>query len=195
MRKLASVLVLLAVVGVGQAGEKDIIERLKGMEANVFYIDIGDGKEVLAVDLNDQNVDAGLVELCELRTLRWLDLTLPRLTDAQLRTVGSLGGLRVLFICGCPVNDAQLRRIARIRTLKALHVIDANLTDDGLEILTGLGNLWALSIGDAGVTDKGLHHLERLEKLMHLDLRTCPNLTDAGVARLQKALPKCQIRR
>jgi hypothetical protein len=26
-----------------------------------------------------------------------------------------------------------------------------------------------------------------------LHLNNCPNVTDAGVARLQKALPKCQI--
>ncbi len=37
MKKLASVLVLLAVVGIGQAGEKEIIERLEVAGVGVGY--------------------------------------------------------------------------------------------------------------------------------------------------------------
>ena len=47
---------------------------------------------------------------------------------------------------------------------------------------------------ETGITDAGLRRLERLSQLESLNLQDCPNVTDEGVARLQKALPKCEIR-
>jgi hypothetical protein len=43
------------------------------------------------------------------------------------------------------------------------------------------------------VTDAGLEHLKNLTRLKELDLYDT-KVTAAGVAELQKALPKCQIR-
>ena len=42
-------------------------------------------------------------------------------------------------------------------------------------------------------TDAGLIHLKALPNLQSLDLFGCPNITDSGVAELQKALPNCVI--
>jgi hypothetical protein len=54
------------------------------------------------------------------------------------------------------------------------------------------GTSW-LIIAETAITDGGLRHLESLSNLVYLDLRDCPGVTDAGVVRLQKALPNCQI--
>ena len=43
------------------------------------------------------------------------------------------------------------------------------------------------------ITDAGLEHLKGLTNLEELDLRWT-KVTDAGVAKLQQALPNCEIR-
>jgi hypothetical protein len=51
-----------------------------------------------------------------------------------------------------------------------------------------------LSLGGlrSQITDVGLKEVAKLQKLTVLDLSEC-KITDAGVAELQKALPKCEI--
>ncbi len=76
------------------------------------------------------------------------------------------------------------------------------LTDLSLGCPT-LGNLFAknladlkqvkrLSLAGSGLTDAGLHDLHGLTKLTYLDLRRT-KASAAGIAELQKALPKCKI--
>jgi hypothetical protein len=55
--------------------------------------------------------------------------------------------------------------------------------------------LEALDLTGTNVTDKGLRHLEHMSNLQILALTDCPNITDAGVSRLRKALPNCKILR
>ena len=43
------------------------------------------------------------------------------------------------------------------------------------------------------VSDAGLRHLEGMAGLERLSLQDCPNVTEAGVARLRQALPRCRI--
>ena len=53
-----------------------------------------------------------------------------------------------------------------------------------LQQLTGL-NLW-----ETQITDAGLKEVAKLQKLTYLDLSCYEQITDTGVAQLQKALPK-----
>jgi 3-hydroxyisobutyrate dehydrogenase-like beta-hydroxyacid dehydrogenase len=67
MKNLAAVLVLLAVVGVGRAGEKDIIERLRKAGIQVARINIDHENDVLFLEgVNRNHSDVDLAELCEL---------------------------------------------------------------------------------------------------------------------------------
>ncbi len=61
--------------------------------------------------------------------------------------------------------------------------------------MSNLRGLTWLGLSGTCITDKGLHHLESLSNLRRLVLTECPNITDEGVARLQKALPNCTIDR
>jgi hypothetical protein len=189
MKNLAAVLVLLALTGTSLAGEKEVAERLR--KAGVDVGNHTDGS--LWVYLNTDHIDGALPELCELPGLGGVKLAHPKLTDAQLRTVCSLTWLCYLDLDGCPVTDAHLKQVARVRKLRGLSLADTRVTDAGLEELTALRDLEYLDLDGCAVTDAGLRPLERLTKLEYLDLRNCPNITDAGVARLQKALPNCKI--
>jgi hypothetical protein len=172
MKRMASVLVLLAVVGVGQADDKGIIERLKESGGQVTQRDVYGEKDALEVAFVHNTPQKGsLVELCELRRLRALAFVTSRVTDAEMRTVGSLTSLRVL------------------------HLASTEITDEGVKELTGLYALQQLYLNDSErITDASIDSIARMSGLKRLFLPGT-SITDEGVARLQKALPKCQIRR
>ncbi|MFP6657003.1 MAG: hypothetical protein VB853_02415 [Pirellulales bacterium] len=52
--------------------------------------------------------------------------------------------------------------------------------------------VWSVTLNNTKVTDAGLAHLSGLTKLERLWL-TRTQVTDAGVKKLQQALPKCDI--
>ena len=74
-----------------------------------------------------------------------------------------------------------------------LNLRDTKVTDAGLRHLKGWPKLRALGFRVTKITDTGLMHLKGLTELRRLDLRFTENITHAGVAELQKALPACEI--
>ena len=64
--------------------------------------------------------------------------------------------------------------------------------DAGLKQLAGLKALQTLSLSNTSVTDEGLKSLSGLKALKSLDL-IGTSVTEDGVAKLQKALPNCDI--
>jgi hypothetical protein len=82
---------------------------------------------------------------------------------------------------------------ADLRTVKALDLFAANITDAGLKQLEKLEKLEKLELESCKqITDVGLREVAKLKRLSMLDLRNT-KVTKAGVAQLQKALPKCKI--
>ena len=66
------------------------------------------------------------------------------------------------------------------------------MTNAGLEHVATLTGLKHLQLNATAVTDPGLEHLLELTSLVKLELRDT-KVTAAGVAKLQQALPDCQI--
>jgi hypothetical protein len=218
MRKLLALVVLLSLAEVGRADDEAIVKRLKEMGATVEQSP--GSRAELYVQLDANNLDTALAELCELRGLRGVSLSHPNLTDHQLRRICALPGVESLDFNDCSITNVQLRIVAGVRGLEVLSLRETAITDAGLPELTGMRNLnWLIlgsgSITDSGlrhlegmrgliavdlsncpkITDAGLRHLEGLRGLARLELTGCPKITDAGVARLKKALPKCKITR
>ena len=83
----------------------------------------------------------------------------------------------------------DVKGLEKLTYLTDLHLSNNQLTDvKGLEKHTQLRRLW---LSDNQLWDvKGL---EKLAQLKLLDLRYSPNLTEAQIDQLQKALPKCRI--
>ncbi len=87
---------------------------------------------------------------------------------------------------------------ARWRKAQEIFSLDlggTQLTDAGLEPLKTLKGLEILSLQRTSITDAGLTHLMGMTGLRSLDLSVNSKVTDAGIARLQKALPNCRIHR
>ena len=82
---------------------------------------------------------------------------------------------------------------ANLEEVEELSLEGTNITDAGLKELTKLKKLTELVLfGCKQITDTGLKELAKLTRLDVLWLSET-KVTKAGVARLQKALPKCRI--
>jgi hypothetical protein len=190
---------------VTDAGLAHLVE-LKGLK----YLDLDntqvtDGGLVHLVDLkglkfldlsNTQVTDAGLVHLAGLTKLETLLLSNTRVTDAGLVQLTQLKQLTYVSVSSTKVTDAGLPHLARLTELETLQIDDTRVTDAGLVHLAGLTKLDHLYVSDTQITDVGLVRLEGQKNLKYLYLKGYfkkSRLTDAGIAKLQNALPDCQI--
>ena len=62
-----------------------------------------------------------------------------------------------------------------------------------MSALAGLSRLKPLNLSDNKLSDKQLDHLAELTLLKNLRLSDNPDLTMAGIAKLQEKLPDCTI--
>lgn len=97
-----------------------------------------------------------------------------------------------VFLGGAKVTDADLKVLAALKGLKGLSLTNTPVTDASLKELAPLQGLQTLSLFKTKVTDAGLKDLAALKGLKRLYLDST-KVTDAGVAELQKALPDCMI--
>ena len=126
-------------------------------------------------------------------------LTGAKVTDADLAGLvphlKELKSLPALTLTGAAVTDAGLAHLKELKSLPALVLAGTKVTDAGLVHLKELKSLTFVSLSGTAVTDAGLVHLKELNSLTAIRLQGAKNVTDAGVADLRKALPKCQITR
>ncbi len=138
---------------------------------------------------------AGLKHLTGLSQLRKLDLSYSQVTDAGLEHAEGLKQLEELDIGDTRVTDAGLQHLKGLNHLSVLGLSCTQVTDSGLVQLAGLTQLQRLYLDKTKITDAGLAHLAGLTRLSGLWLEHNPQITDAGVKRLQQALPNCIIKR
>jgi Leucine-rich repeat (LRR) protein len=135
--------------------------------------------------------DVGLVHLKGLTNLKSLNLRDTQITDAGLVHLKGLTNLQELRLEGTQVTDEGLVHLAGMN-LKSLSIPVQSRTDGGLKhYLAALKPSTKLSLYRWKVTNAGLVHLKGLTNLTRLSLPR--QITDAGIAELQKALPNCKI--
>jgi hypothetical protein len=100
----------------------------------------------------------------------FVEWTAEKLRDDDLHNVEGLTQLKVLKLMGTGITDNGLAHIKGLTQLQKLLLIDTNVSDAGLESLKGLTQLQLLWIGNAQ-----------------------PQVSDGGVAELQKSLQNCTI--
>ena len=103
----------------------------------------------------------------------------------------------VVDLTNTKVTDAGLKELelAGLKSLQTLSLSGTGVTDAGLKELAGFESLQTLDLSLTGVTGAGLKELAGLKSLQTLMLISTAGVTDAGVAELQKALPKCKVLR
>ena len=143
-----------------------------------------------------------------------------KLGDGALAHLGTLPGLRELYISGDGITDDGLAHLAGCPSLRELG-LDAPVTGEGFRHLTGLPDLEELHLpacpgmtvdgvrtlatlpslrklcfyGVRAMDDSWLTALKGARTLFKLILMNCPGVTDEGVRDLEAALPDCGVDR
>jgi internalin A len=155
----------------------------------------GGPEDVVHVDLALTQVsDAGLKELALFKNLENLYLpSMKHLTDDGLTHLTSFTKLHTLNLFATRVTDVAPELLAPLKNLRHLNLSYTKLTNAGLKKLGTLQSLETLNIGINKIDDGGLKHLAPLKNLKALNLGSLPTATEAGIMKLQKALPGCKI--
>jgi len=131
----------------------------------------------------------GLRNLAALTSLTELHLTSLRIDDTGLKYISQIPCLRVLDLNGSWVTDSSLRYLTNLKYLRYLRVNCSCLTDEGLRHLEGIQSLRMLNLSSSDrLTVSGLTFHGYLDRT-----GPSPDITPEGVARLRKALPRCEI--
>jgi len=90
-------------------------------------------------------------------------------------------------------SDADLRHLYVLRDeLDVIGLEGTRITDEGLNHLRGLTLLDNIDLTNTSITNAGLEILAKIESLEYIHL-TGTTVTAEGVARLETALPKCEV--
>jgi hypothetical protein len=173
-----------------------------------------------SLDLHRTNItDDGLKELTGFKKLKWLNISSvlgeSKITDAGVKNIAGKLDLQMLILSGTQVTDAGVKELAAFKNLKLLWLHGNNISDASAKTLSSLSDLEELNLGFTRITDDTVKQLAGLKKLQVLstsntktsdaslkalaelknlrELYLSDTTTEAGVAELRKALPKCKI--
>jgi hypothetical protein len=150
--------------------------------------------EVKSLLLGEPIDDDALVQLPILPKLQSLHLTWgAKVSDRGLQCLERLPNLKELHIDGGRFTAEGMACIGSVRGLNSLTLFDCDVSDGSLSQLTRLNNLEELHLEFSTITDEGLAQLSRLHGLVLLRISGAYT-TEAGIARLKAAVPRCEIR-
>ncbi len=136
--------------------------------------------------------DAGLAHLAKHDAMEELEFSETQVTDMGLKSVAGMTRLKELGIGKTSISDQGLAHLKDLQNLKQLWMGGTKITDAGLVHLRGMAKLQRLHLEDTQITDAAVNELAKLASLTELDV-TNTRMTNEGWAKLQKALPGCQI--
>ncbi|HEX4131867.1 MAG TPA: SUMF1/EgtB/PvdO family nonheme iron enzyme [Pirellulales bacterium] len=112
--------------------------------------------------------------------------------DKFAARIGSWSKLERLQIASNKLTEAGLKEICKLRGLKYLRLDYSPIEDAWLAALVPLALLDRLDLCGTKITDKGLESLAKLPQLKHL-LVLNTKVTGPGVEKLSRAMPACRI--
>ena len=161
--------------------------------------------------------DDGIEHLVELQNLTELLVQYTAITDGAMAHISRLPNLQHLSLGETVITDDGIAKLRRM-DLTALKLDGTNVTDECAETLDQFRNLehldlfstqvtdrlildtchwsklWLLRIHDTAISDASVPALSRLKSLRHASLSETM-ISDAGVQKLQDALPGAEIHR
>lgn len=160
---------LSLLISCGTAAADDANEAIAHLKKLGARIQLDDQKQVVGVNFGERRIaDADLAHLKGLTHLRELDLTRTPITSAGLVHVKELKSLRKLYLTDTRVDDAGIAHLQGLKSLELLGLSGTRVGDPAVDQLCELG---------------------ALKTLFCIGTKISP----AGVQKLQKALPKCEV--
>jgi len=116
------------------------------------------------------------------------------LSDVDLPFIGSLIALKLLLLNDNPgISREGISHLQPLKNLEHLELYHSKIDDESLLVIAGFAKLQRLNLNDTLITDLGLESLAGMQALIDLNIGSCPGVTEAGVRKLEAALPRCQI--
>ncbi len=159
------------------------------------------------LDISEQNAvsDETLAVVRHLPHLRELYVIYCPIRGAGLKHLAHHTHMEKLDLFSTQIDNAALEHVAKLTTLKYLDIRSVGvsktgryrngygfISDDGTKLISNaLPNLETLLFSGT-VTDEGLLHLTQLKKLRSVEIAS-PKVTEAGIKRLQQAMPELEI--
>jgi hypothetical protein len=132
-----------------------------------------------------------VVEFLEIFPYAFGSMFVKPTTAEGWQNFAELSVLEELTIHGV-ITDDDLRGIGQIKSLRRLEQIGGDITDEGIKYLVNLTTLCDLNLTSTGITDASLPLLMKLTSLKKLNV-SYTLITTEGAARLQEALPDCDV--
>ena len=144
------------------AQEEKAVKAIEALGGKVTRDEKLPGRPVVQVNLGGTKItDAGLKELKELKGLRALNLTSTQITDAGLKDLKELRGLRFLALDRTQITDAGLKDLKELKDLQTLYLYENQITDAGLMDLKELKGLKFLCLAGTKISSAGLKDLKQ----------------------------------
>jgi hypothetical protein len=201
---LAAVLLLPLVGGLVawtsyRGAEAKAAARAAELGGRVTWSDGQPERHVIAISFADSGLDDAQLKgfkpwWWHLPALVDLDLTGTAITDEGLTHVSG-AGIKNLMLGGTKITSGGLSALAVCPALGSVSLSKTLVDDAGVEYLVALPGLRTLYLDGTPITDEGLRRLEGLTSLRYLRLGGNRGVTDAGVARLEEALPEVKVTR
>lgn len=173
------------VVRVVMSGEKATNEAMEHVKAltDLRTLEVRDGL------VNDH----GLAELKGLTKLRTLIVRDSLVTAEGLKNLKGMADLEQLDLANNNLTDEGAEHLGALTKLRVLRLNRNRITDKALEPLKKLDQLQELDLRGTRVGNNGLEHLHKLAKLKVVNLGYRTAVTQAGVTKLEKAVPGLKV--
>jgi len=142
--------------------------------------------------------DTTFKHFATMKSVQELGMQGVEVTPGMLEPLAAMTSLRSLKVGSAygqenNLGEPAIAAIGKIASLEDLLIVGDSVTNAGLDQLKNLSRLKTLALGAHAITDDGLVHLESLRSLRQLELLE-PNISNAALIRLKKALPQCLIK-
>jgi hypothetical protein len=148
---------------------------------------------------NDRIDDAGLANFQNCKDLKHLELDNTAVTDAGMAVFKGIKTLEYLGLGQTGVTDAGLVNFKDCENLTYIGLFNgrgfenARVGDAGMASFKNCTKLRQVQLGGTRITDETLAQLKKNPDLELVSIWGANNITAAGIAALQRALPKCKI--
>jgi len=140
---------------------------------------------VVNVNFQFNQSDPGPIsKLGRLKKLKELDLSGTKVTDEQLKTLGSLDSLEKLKLRNTQITGSGFASFSILDTLKDLDLSETKISDSELEFLAKFSKVKRLNLSNTKISGTGFKHLEGLNQIENLDLTGIP-ISEAGAKELK----------
>jgi hypothetical protein len=127
--------------------------------------------------------NAALKDVRDLASVNLLSIENTQITNAGLGLLADASNVHSLRLWQRDLDDSGLKQVKKLPALEGLDLEGTSVAGEDLDQLKDLANLHSLVLGPA-TGDAQMAALGNLPALEELDMRSCRNLSDAGIAQL-----------